>query len=98
MMPRIGMYYDDVARRVKRIQKNPGHPEAKRNIIASLKNQCRLAEGEAAQTELERECALTQASFLTGGGNKQCGWGKGKKLGDGKWIWSKGTWKHTTES
>jgi hypothetical protein len=95
-LPKVGMHYDDVVKKIKRFQKLPNPDKAR--VIDSLANQCRLAEGQAAQTELERECALTQASFLTGAGNKQIGFGTGKKLGDGKWIWSDGTWKRTTES
>lgn len=90
---KLGMSYSDVARRIKRIQANPGHPEAKTNIINSLKNQCRLAEGNSALKELQRECTLSKRSFfLTGAGNKQVGWGEGKRLGDGKWRYDNGTW------
>jgi len=96
-MPKVGMPYSDVARRIKRIQVNPGHPEAKRNLINSLKNQCRLAEGDSALTELERECALSKKeSFLSGAGNKQSGWGEGRRLGDGRWRYDKGSWIQTT--
>lgn len=73
-MPKLGMEYSDCAKRIKRIQVNPGHPRGKVNIINSLKNQCRLAEGESSLKELERECALSKSgSSFTGAGNKQIG-------------------------
>lgn len=72
--PKLGMRYNDVARRIKKLQKNPyGTKLDKIRLIDSLANQCRLAEGESALCELERECALKQGSSLTGAGNKQLG-------------------------
>ena len=91
--PKLGMNYSDCAKRIKRIQNNSGHPLAKRNIIDSLKNQCRLAEGNSAIKELERECAFPKrSSSFTGAGNKQVGWGEGKRLGDGRWRYDSDTW------
>lgn len=97
MTPKIGMAYDDVARRVKRIRKSAqGDPEAKGNLIRSLKNQCRLSEGESAIIELERECAMTkEGSAFSGAGHKQIGWGSGHRLGDGHWRWENGSWIRT---
>jgi len=93
MMPKLGMEYADVAKRIKRIQFNPGHPKAKQNLINSLKRQCRLAEGESAYKELERECAISKEdSSLPGAGHKQIGWGEGKRLGPGRWKYINGTW------
>lgn len=94
MMPKTGMAYEDVARRVKRIEGSTrGHPAAKRNLVNSLKNQCRLAEGNSAITELERECAITKGSLaFSGAGHRQIGWGPGHKLGDGKWRYIDGNW------
>ena len=93
MNPKVGMGYADVSRRIKRIQSNPGHPQAKTNLINSLKNQCRIAEGEPAMKELERECALTKTgSFLTGSGNKQMGIGPGQRLGTGRYRYIDGKW------
>lgn len=90
-----GMAYSDVSRRIKRIQSNPGHPEAKQNLINSLKNQCRIAEGNSAIIELERECANTKSAgySLTGSGTKQVGIGEGKKLGEGRWKYEDGKWQ-----
>jgi hypothetical protein len=86
------MNYSDVARRIKRIKSaTTGNAQAKNNLIASLKNQCRLAEGESALKELERECASSNSIF-SGAGNKQTGFGSGKRLGDGRWKYDKGTW------
>ena len=88
---KVGLSYSDVARRIKRIQSNPGHPQAKANLINSLKNQCRIAEGESVLTELNRECS-SEGSFFTGSGTKQCGIGEGKRLGDGCWRFQDGKW------
>lgn len=94
MMPKVGMSYSEVATRIKRIQSNPGHPQAKANIINSLKNQCRLAEGESALNALESECSLNHKRIhsFTGAGHKQVGWGSGKKLGDGHWQYTSNGW------
>ncbi len=92
-MKKIGLGYDECAKRIKRITKNPGHPEAKHNLVESIKNQCRLSEGEASKIELERECALAEkASFFSGTGNKSCGYGSGYKLGEGHWKFIDGDW------
>jgi hypothetical protein len=93
-MPRVGMRYDDVLKRCKRIISNPGNIDVKTNLINSLKNQCRLAEGEKASIQLDKElCSTNQSSHsLTGAGAKQIGWGPGKKLGDGKWLLADGKW------
>jgi hypothetical protein len=71
----LGMGYSDVLRRTKRILGNPGHPEAKMNLVNSLRNQCRLAEGEKALCELDKELSenLQNSAALTGAGNKQTG-------------------------
>ena len=91
---KLGMYYKDVAPRCKRILKNPGHPEAKANLVNSLKNQCRLAEGEGAKAELDRELSHTHKSLSTfsGAGNKQTGFGPGQRLGDGRYRYIDGQW------
>jgi hypothetical protein len=88
------MRYADVVSRIKRIQRNGGHPQAKENLIKSLKNQCRLAEGERALKEIERECAPENSVHsFSGVGNKQIGWGEGKKLGSGRWKFDNGKWE-----
>lgn len=77
MRPRIGMSYNDVLCRCKRLAgSKSGHPQAKSNLINSLRNQCRLAEGEKALSELDKElCSTNKPSSrcLTGAGNKQLG-------------------------
>ena len=92
--PKLGMHYQDVAGRCKRIIRNPGHPEAKAALVKSLRNQCRLNEGERAQAELDRELSHTHKSLSTfsGAGNKQPGYGDGKKLGDGRYRYIDGEW------
>ena len=92
------MHYEDVRTRVKRISvAKEGDSEAKRRIVHSLLNQARLAEGEGAKKELERELStLSQKSHnlpLTGAGNKQIGWGKGRRFGTGKWRYTKRGWE-----
>ena len=82
---KVGMAFDDVRVRVL------GPLGKDKRIRESLLNQTRLCEGEEAKTELEREISH-KSSFFSGAGNKQTGWGKGKKLGDGKWRWTNGSW------
>ena len=92
---KLGMAYADVARRIKRIASaKGGNVQAKANLIKSLANQCRLAEGESALKELERECISSNQkdSIFSGAGNKQTGIGPGKRLGDGRWKYDKGAW------
>ena len=54
---------------------NPGNPKAKENLVNSIRNQCRLAEGEKAMSELDKELCSNKTSSpsLTGAGNKQTG-------------------------
>ena len=95
--PKLGMRYGDVRTRVKRIMTAPGHPQAKANLVSSLVNQCRLAEGEKAIIELGRDLSSAtvkeRSHALSGAGSKQTGWGKGKRLGDGKWRYADGQWQ-----
>lgn len=88
--PRLGMRFNDCARRIKRISANPGHPVAKANIINSLRNQCRLAEGESALKELDT--IHKKGSTFMGAGSKQIGFGPGRKLGEGRWQYKDGKW------
>jgi len=92
--PKLGMHYQDCATRCKRIIRNPGHPEAKTALVNSLRNQCRLNEGERAQAELDKELSHAHKSLSTfsGAGNKQTGFGPGKKLGDGRHRYIDGEW------
>ena len=53
--PRVGMNYEDVRRRVKRIVGSThGNPEAKVKIVESLLNQAERA-NKGSRRELERE-------------------------------------------
>ena len=70
----VGMSYSDVSTRCKRILRNPGNVQAKVNLINSLQNQCRLAEGEKAINELNSELFVNPSSrSFTGAGHKQLG-------------------------
>lgn len=91
MLPKLGMSYAECEKRIKRIQVNPGHPEAKANLINSLRNQCRLAEGESALTDLDKNCHKEGSAF-SGAGPKQIGIGSGVKLGVGRWRYVQGSW------
>jgi len=92
--PGLGMYYDDCARRIKRLQKSNMDAKAKRNMVLSLKNQCRLNHGESGLQELENECAFEYVgSPFSGRGNRQIGFGEGKRLGEGNWIYKDGKWE-----
>lgn len=87
MEPKVGLKYEDCAKRIKRIARNPGNPQAKSNLINSLVNQCRLYEGESSLKDLAHDCAFVERdSVFSGGGSKQTGYGPGLKLGNGRWI------------
>ena len=92
MLPKKGLYYSDVAKRINRIKNISGNEQAKLNLISSLRNQCRIAEGDRAVAELDNETNFHSVSF-SGRGNKQTGWGKGKVLGGGKWQYINGKWE-----
>lgn len=88
MDERPGLDYGDAAKRIKRINAAPGHPQAKTNLINSIINQATVREGERAKT------LLTQESLsFSGCGTKQVGYGPGKKLGTGRWRYENGKWK-----
>ena len=72
---KLGMRYSDCAKRIRRISHNPGNVRAKLNLIHSIRNQCRLAEGDSALKELDVEAFSThkRSSDLTGTGTKQLG-------------------------
>ena len=84
------MDYSDVKKRVKRIASAPGHPQAKQNLINSLINQATVREGERAQKSLLK--LAQESSSLSGRGNKQTGFGDGKRLGAGRWRYQEGKW------
>jgi hypothetical protein len=66
--PRIGMTYEQVK---KKLMGPLGKNFRTRD---SLLNQCRLAEGESATKELERESAFSEkGSAFSGAGSKQIG-------------------------
>lgn len=82
--PKLGMRYDDVRKRVKRISKV--NTQAAENLMNSLRNQARLCEGEGAVREIDRELTFT------GNSNRQSGFGQGKRLGQGRWRYESGAW------
>lgn len=50
-----GMDYEDVRRRVKRLERTAKNKQLKENLQNSLINQARLREGDGAERELRRE-------------------------------------------
>ena len=55
-LPKVGMRYEDVRSRVKRItSSSKGDMQAKANLCNSLVNQVRLCEGSKAAREIMRE-------------------------------------------
>ena len=90
--PRLGMRFEDVRTRVKRIIKNPGDDTQKARLVGSLLNQCRLAEGEGATKTIESEISQRPSGF-SGAGTKQVGMGPGRKFGDGTWRYENGSWR-----
>ena len=73
---KLGMRYEDVRRRVKRISLNPRIAQGnKERLVGSLLNQVRLGEGETAQDEIRGEIATIDkgSSSFSGRGNKQVG-------------------------
>lgn len=73
--PKLGMNYSDVSRRIKRIIHTPGHLPSQLNLVKSLRNQCRLAEGDSALKELDAEAFSKHKGSpdLSGAGTKQIG-------------------------
>jgi len=96
-IPKLGMAFEDVRKRVKRIaQTDNAIPEKRDKLINSLLNQTRLCDGEKAHTEIKAELSALnkRVHALSGAGNKQVGWGEGKRLGPGKWIFENGRWRN----
>ena len=93
--PKLGMTYSDVSKRCKRILKSDGIHYSKLRLVQSLRNQCRLHEGERATRELDNELSNYEKSVpaFSGAGNKQTGIGPGHKLGDGKWTYKDNKWE-----
>ena len=92
--PDIGMSFEQVKKRIKKYESI--NKFGRKEIADSLKNQLRLAEGEAAVHELDKELSSSttiRGSTLTGAGAKQTGWGPGKKLGDGRWKYKDTKWE-----
>ena len=91
--PDVGMSYEQVKHRLKKYDSI--NRFGRKEIKDSLRNQLRLAEGESALTELDKELSSNshkRVLSLTGAGQKQLGWGPGKKLGDGHWRLIDGKW------
>ena len=61
--PPLGMNYEDVRKRVKRIHKKRG--QKARNLENSLINQSRLCDGEGAATELDSELNHARTNYAT---------------------------------
>jgi len=53
--PKVGMHFEDVRKRVKRIMNNAPNTQAKVNLVNSLVNQSRLCDGEGAANEIIAE-------------------------------------------
>ena len=87
----VGMYFEPVRNKLLNYKSAKVNPWFRKSII----NQARLAEGEGAAEELNREFSRTQdgRSSFSGTYNRQIGFGDGerctddssfKKVGDGK--------------
>lgn len=68
MDPKVGMRYEDVAKRVKRIHKNTPNSPAKKNLINSLLGQADKCEGSQAVREIIKEtnCVSPTGAIRTG--------------------------------
>src|SRR4030043_2415183 len=91
--PKLGMYYSDVKKRLKRITKYERNGECKdtrlaSNLKESLLNQAKLHEGEKAVKELTKEVS----PYYTGSGNKSCGFGEGSSKFDNSWDYGNDKW------
>ena len=92
--PKRGLKFEYVRSRLKRYDSINKFGDTK--IKDSMINQVRIHEGDSAASELEKEFNSNPTCWghsMPGYGNKQIGWGKGKKLGDGKWIRKDGKWE-----
>ena len=81
------MDYGEASKRVKRIASAPGHPQAKANLINSIANQTAIREGERVRGVL-----LQESVSFSGRGTKQTGYGPGKRMGAGRWLYKDGEW------
>lgn len=91
MDERPGVDFSDASKRIKRILSNPGHPQAKQNLVNSIINQATVREGKRAHISLTK--MAQESSSLSGRGTKQTGYGPGRKLGAGRWRFENGKWK-----
>ncbi len=89
--PPKGMYYESVRKKVKRIQHNAPESDYKKGLQSSLLNQAERHQAGAG-AELNRELTFRGQSF-SGTGNRQVGYGPGKKFGEGKWHYANGKWE-----
>jgi len=87
MEPKLGMHYEDVRTRVNRIAKSEMNPKHKERLVNSLLNQSELCDGNGAKKELVKEL-MSDTSFYSCAGSKTCGFGEGKKRGDGTWRYN----------
>jgi len=100
--PKRGLKFEYVRDRIKKYDSINRFGDTK--IKDSMINQVRICEGEKAADELNKEFPNGTmwghpiGKSLSGNGHKQIGWGKGKKLGDGKWVRNdKGKWKQVLD-
>ncbi len=75
--PKVGMKFEDVRKRVKRIAKdyktNPkSNKQLQLNLISSLTNQAALHEGEGARKELQEELNYDTNNHSA----PRCGWSR----------------------
>lgn len=70
--PKVGMHFEDVRKRVKRIASTKGNKVLQERLVNSLLNQSRLNDGEGAVSELVSE-VNHNSTFMSGAGNKQTG-------------------------
>lgn len=81
MLPKKGLDYEYVRERMRREHAAKYKPAVRKSMF----NQVKIAEGETAARELEAE--FNDKSSLTGAGNKQCGFGEGKRGSSGHYVW-----------
>jgi len=91
--PKLGMHFEDVRTRVRRISKSEINPKNKERLVNSLLNQSELCDGSGAKKELVKELT-SDTSFYSCAGNKTCGFGEGIRREAGTWKWDVETgWK-----
>lgn len=95
--PKIGLRFDNVLARVKRLEKDDRAGKVKdkllkENLKKSLLNQCKLYEGDSAAKEIEKEI-----STFSGSSNRNRGFGEGIRGSSGRYVWNEITKEWTRE-